>query len=41
MAVSITMKEMVQALEEAIEAFVGEAPQHDDFTIMGLRYSGV
>ncbi|MCB0851739.1 MAG: SpoIIE family protein phosphatase, partial [Bacteroidetes bacterium] len=32
-----SMKEMVQALEEAIEAFVGEAPQHDDFTIMGLR----
>lgn len=34
------MKELVQSLENAVETFVGDAQQHDDFTVLGLRYLG-
>ena len=34
------MKDMVLSMEEAVESFVGDAPQHDDFTILALRYQG-
>lgn len=35
-----SMKALVQSLEQAVEAFVGDAQQHDDFTILGVRYAG-
>ena len=34
------MKEMVKSMEETVETFVGNAPQHDDFTILAFRYLG-
>ena len=36
-----SMRSLVQSLENAVKAFVGDAQQHDDFTILGLRYLGV
>ena len=35
-----SMKSVVQSLEKAVGAFVGNAKQHDDLTIMGFRYLG-
>lgn len=35
-----TMKNLVRSLEDAVEEFVGEAPQHDDFTILGVKWLG-
>ncbi|MEM9986543.1 MAG: SpoIIE family protein phosphatase [Bacteroidota bacterium] len=32
------MAELAQALKTAVTVFVGEAPQHDDYTIFALRY---
>lgn len=37
---SNSMQALVQLLEEAVENFVGEAPQHDDFTALAIRYLG-
>ncbi len=33
-----SMSELAQALKAAVETFVGEAPQHDDYTIFALRF---
>ncbi|WP_170110698.1 SpoIIE family protein phosphatase [Flavilitoribacter nigricans] len=35
-----SMKDLVQFLEQEVENFVGNAPQHDDFTVLGLQYRG-
>ena len=35
-----SMKDLVQSLEAAVETFVGDAAQFDDFTIMGFQYLG-
>lgn len=35
-----SMKALVRSLENAVKAFVGNAQQHDDFTILALRYLG-
>ncbi|MCB0582877.1 MAG: SpoIIE family protein phosphatase [Phaeodactylibacter sp.] len=35
-----SMEALVLSLESAVETFVGNAPQHDDFTIFALRYLG-
>lgn len=34
------MKSLVRYLEQQVETFVGGAQQHDDFTVLGLRYLG-
>jgi phosphoserine phosphatase RsbU/P len=35
-----SMKALVRSLENAVEGFVGDAQQHDDFTILGVRWVG-
>lgn len=35
-----SVKALVRSLGNAVAAFVGDAQQHDDFTILGLRYLG-
>lgn len=35
-----SMKALVQSLEKAVQAFVGDAQQQDDLTILALRYLG-
>jgi sigma-B regulation protein RsbU (phosphoserine phosphatase) len=37
---SATMPNLVQRLRTTLESFVGTAPQHDDFTVLGIRYLG-
>ena len=36
----LSMRALVHSLEQAVETFAGEAEQHDDFTILGVRYVG-
>ena len=36
-----SMKEMCEAIREDIDRFVGEAPQFDDITMVGVRYIGI
>jgi sigma-B regulation protein RsbU (phosphoserine phosphatase) len=35
-----SMEELVKAVEKNVEEFVGDAPQHDDFTMLAFRYLG-
>lgn len=35
-----SMKDLVQHLEMTVQTYVGSAPQHDDLTVLGLRYLG-
>ena len=35
-----SMKQLVQHLENTVQAYVGSAPQHDDLTVLGVRYLG-
>ena len=35
-----SMNALVQSLKGAVEAFVHNAPQHDDYTLFGLRFHG-
>jgi sigma-B regulation protein RsbU (phosphoserine phosphatase) len=34
------MKTLIRGLETAVAEFVGQAPPHDDLTLLGVRYSG-
>ncbi|MBR3630524.1 MAG: SpoIIE family protein phosphatase [Oscillospiraceae bacterium] len=34
------LKDMLQGVRQSIDAFVGEAPQFDDITMLGFRYFG-
>ena len=35
-----SMKTLVRSLENAVGAFVGNAPQHDDLTVLAIRFLG-
>ena len=37
---SKTPREIIEGVKDSVDAFVGDAPQFDDITMMGLKYDG-